>query len=844
MIDLAARRRTVLFAVFFTNLLSLACQVLWVRKLTFLFGSTAGVFATVLASFLLGLALGALLAGRIADRTARPWRLLACLEIGLGIYCAASLPVFDLARRVYLAVFPQSLAPGAAASGKAVVVLVVLLLPTMAIGAVFPLAVRLYRGVHRGGTASPGGDLSLVYALDTLGAATGALLAGFVLVPGLGLIGSTLLLGAVALGVGLFLLRGGETAAAGAIGGTGTTGSPSPTAAPDETAAVPKTGGKNTGKSARSKGGAAKAATIPALVPSSWKLDPRRIPLILGLFFLTGLAALLLETGWNRFFYVLSGTNVYSLSVVLAGFLSGIGLGSLLLKRWIDRIRDPLATVAWLYAAIGLGGVLVFRSAGLFERVYLGSFTTSDSYYGFEIQVYLVVFALVLAATLAMGANFPLVARIATPAAFGGPGGTGGAGRESRGLGAGRAFFANTLGAVLGAFLGEFFLLPRWGFSGLLLVTLGLYTLAAVIFLALADPARRLRPAIATAVLLAGAFALAPPITPFALPFHAVYYHGLRAGSWESFRDQVSAMEMVHRRQGFYGEVAVVKLEDDLILKHNGKSDASTNASDNYAQLLMGELPLLLHPHPRTVLNIGLGGGATLRTITHHPEVTRITQVEIDPLVTAAARTWFATFNDRALEDPRVEVVTNDGRNYIESTDRKWDVIISEPPNIWVSGVSGLFTTEFYRAVHGRLAPGGILCQWFPLHEMERDDFRLALATLTAVFPQAAVWTNGVDAVVVAAEVLPKPDPARISAISAINAAPATAGIARDLADLKLPPGGLGNLLAHPFLSVAAVPGFIGKLPDGKVRNADDRPILEFHTARNLFTANRKRARG
>ena len=471
---------------------------------------------------------------------------------------------------------------------------------------------------------------------------------------------------------------------------------------------------------------------------------------ILGLFFLTGLAALLLETGWNRFFYVLSGTNVYSLSVVLAGFLSGIGLGSLLLKRWIDRIRDPLATVAWLYAAIGLGGVLVFRSAGLFERVYLGSFTTSDSYYGFEIQVYLVVFALVLAATLAMGANFPLVARIATPAAFGGPGGTGGAGRESRGLGAGRVFFANTLGAVLGAFLGEFFLLPRWGFSGLLLVTLGLYTLAAVIFLALADPARRLRPAIATAVLLAGAFALAPPITPFALPFHAVYYHGLRAGSWESFRDQVSAMEMVHRRQGFYGEVAVVKLEDDLILKHNGKSDASTNASDNYAQLLMGELPLLLHPHPRTVLNIGLGGGATLRTITHHPEVTRITQVEIDPLVTAAARTWFATFNDRALEDPRVEVVTNDGRNYIESTDRKWDVIISEPPNIWVSGVSGLFTTEFYRAVHGRLAPGGILCQWFPLHEMERDDFRIMLHTINTVFPNVAFWQVGTDVILLA----------------------------------------------------------------------------------------------
>jgi spermidine synthase len=818
--DLAARRRTVLFAVFFTNLLSLACQVLWVRKLTFLFGSTAGVFATVLASFLLGLALGALAAGRIADRTPRPWRLLAFLEIALGVYCAVSLPVFDLARRIYLAVFPHSLAPGAAASGKAAVVLVALLLPTMAIGAVFPLAVRLYRGVQRGAhreeAASAGGDLSLVYALDTLGAATGALLAGFVLVPGLGLLESTLLLGAGAVGFGLFLLRGGEGPAPSVIPAI-------PASAP---AAVPNLAGK-TGKKKQPRKG--NEPVVPAPLPVR-ELDPRRIPQVLAVFFLTGLAALLLETGWNRFFYVLSGTNVYSLSVVLAGFLSGIGLGSLLLKRWIDRIRDPLGTVAWLYAAIGLGGVLVFRSAGLFERVYLGSFTTSDSYYGFEIQVYLAVFALVLAATLALGANFPLVARIATPAG------------ESRGLGAGRAFFANTLGAVLGAFLGEFLLLPRWGFSGLLLVTLGLYALAAIVFLLLADPARRRRPAIAAAVLLAGAFALAPPIDPLTLPFHAVYYHGLRAGSWDTFAEQVAAMEVVHRQQGFYGEVAVVRLGEDLILKHNGKSDASTNADDNYAQLLLGELPLLLHPQPRTVLNIGLGGGATLRAIVHHPEVTRITQVELDPLVTAAARTWFGPFNDHALADPRVEVVTNDGRNYVESTDRKWDVIISEPPNIWVSGVSGLFTAEFYRAAQGRLAPGGILCQWFPLHEMERDDLRLALSTLTAVFRQAAVWTNGVDAVVVAAEVLPRMDPARLAAISGMSAA--SPGIARDLADLKIPPGGLGNLLGHPFLAVADVPGFIGRLPEGGAQNADDRPLLEFRTARNLFTANRKRVRG
>jgi spermidine synthase len=291
-------------------------------------------------------------------------------------------------------------------------------------------------------------------------------------------------------------------------------------------------------------------------------------------------------------------------------------------------------------------------------------------------------------------------------------------------------------------------------------------------------------------------------------------------------------MEVIHRAQSFYGEVAVVKLEDDLILKHNGKSDASTNAADNYAQLLLGELPLLLHPHPRTVLNIGLGGGATLRAIVHHREVEQVTQVELDPLVTAAARSWFATFNDRALEDPRVEVVTNDGRNYVESAGKRWDVIVSEPPNIWVSGVSGLFTREFYEAARRHLAPGGILCQWFPVHELERDDLRLALATLTTVFREAAVWTNGVDAVVVAADALPRPDAARLAA------AAADPRIARDLKDLSLPPGGLPALLDHPFLAASQVPGFVA---GAKPENVDDRPLLEFRTARNLFTANRRK---
>ena len=794
MVDLDTRRRTVLSAVAFTNLLSLACQVIWVRQLTFLFGSTAGVFASVLASFLLGLALGALAAGRRIDRAARPWRVLALLEIALGVYCLASLPIFGLGRQLYLALAPASLGPLPAGTAKALVVLLCTIVPTMAVGAVFPVAVRLYPG--RPGELGRG--LSVVYAWDTLGAAAGALLAGFVLVPVAGLTASTLLLGVMAVAWGLWILQLRDVPA-----------QPIPPPRPPAAETNPPRAAKKAGRKGKSG-----RAEVP--VPAAVALGPRQERAVLACFFATGAAALLLETGWNRFFYVLNGTSVGSLAVVLAGFLSGIGIGSLLMRRRIDRLRQPLVVVAYLDAAIAVGGVLVFRSATFFERAFLASLGSAGSFYVFELEVYLTLFAIVLAATLAMGANFPLVARLCSPS------------EDRRGAGAGRAFFANTLGAVLGAVAGEFVLLPRWGFGGLLQATVAIYAAAAFVFLGLAGAFRGAgrRHLAAAGGLLALAIVLSPPILPLALPLHAVYYHGLRNRTWETFEDVVLAMQPVHREQGFYGEVAVVRLDDYLLLKHNGKTDASTGPDDNYAQLLLGHLPLFFHPHPQEVLNIGLGGGATLRAVVHHREVGRVTQVELDPLVAAAARTDFREFNGAALEDPRVELAINDGRNFVDRAAGKWDVIISEPPNIWVAGVSGLFTQEFYRSAHAHLRPGGLLCQWLPLYELQRDDLRLALKTITSVFRYASFWTNGVDSLVLAAD-----QPLRLDR-RRLGAAVADPGVRRDLADLKIAPADLPAFLEKPQMDAGEVQTFVGNLSEV---NVDDRPRLEFATARNLF---------
>ncbi|HEY3567049.1 MAG TPA: fused MFS/spermidine synthase [Thermoanaerobaculia bacterium] len=778
------RRLPLIAAVGYANLVSLAAQVVWVRKVTLLFGATAGVFASVLAVMLAGLACGAAWGGRRAAEEARPERWLAGLLAVLGLLCAASLPLLDAARALFLAVAPDGLAPLARAAVRLPVVALVLLPPTLAIGAILPLATQLYSRTSAGAVAA-------LYAADTLGAAGGALLGGFVLVPWLGLNGSTWALGAGALGLAAVLARLG----------------PLPAPAPIKIAAAPPPQARQ-----RKKGRGKAEAPAPA-VPTTRELRVGERRAVLLSFFCTGAAALLLETGWNRFFYLLNGTSIFSLSTVVAGFLTGIGAGSAAVRRRLARGGDITLLIAWLQATVALGGLLVFRAREPFERVYLAIYQATDHYATFQFGVFLLVFALVALATLAMGANFPAVVRLLAPQR----------GEEARTLGG--VYFVNTAGSVVGALAGEFLILPRLGFDGLLAIVVVIYLGSAALFWSLAPRPDRRRAAVPLGILALAALLLTPPLLAFEPPWNALYYSGVRQGSYEAYQTLNAAHEVVFRRQGFYGQVTVTRTATDLYLKHNGKTDASTSATDNFAQYLLGHLPLLLHPHPERVVNIGLGGGITLGAITAHPEPRQVVQVELDPLVVEATRTWFSAANRNALGDPRLRLAIDDGRSFIERGTEKFDVIISEPPNLWVSGVSGLFTREFYQAVKARLRPGGLLCQWLPLYELAPGDFDTALATMGTQFPHMAAWTNGGVAVIVASAA---PLPLGGQRPGALPPA-----VLADLHNAGLEPGQIASFLAQPDLDAAAIARLQAKAP---TLNRDDRPVLELHTARNLYT--------
>ncbi|HEV8631320.1 MAG TPA: fused MFS/spermidine synthase, partial [Thermoanaerobaculia bacterium] len=703
----------------------------------------------------------------------------------LGVLCLLSLPLFALGRALWGALAPESWGPGLAATTKLVIVLAVIFPPTFLIGVTLPLFTELYARISR----RLGASVSLVYGLDTLGGASGALLAGLVLVPHVGLRGSTWLLGtgALALAAGLWRLQEPDVQTVAAA------------AAPSQ---APK------------KRGRAK----PAPRREEVRLSPAMRRLTLGAFALSGCAAMWLETGWNRFFYLLNGTSVASLAFVLAGFLGGIGLGSLLTRRRADSLRNLSSVIAYLQIAIAIAGIFVFRARETFEHAYLSWFQSTAEESAFFLQVFLLIFGLVLLATLAMGANFPLVTRLLAQQEG-----------ETEGAGAalGRAYFANTLGAVAGALTSEYLLLPWLGFAGLIVATVVAYLLTAAVFVAQAPLGGRRRQLATAGVLAAVALVLSPLVLPFEPPKSAVYYHGVRDGTWELYQQANSEMTTVYRRQGYYGQVSVLSIPEvgALFLKHNGKTDATNLPGDNYAQLLMGHLPMMLHPDPRRVLNIGLGGGLTLAAVLRHPEAGEVVQVEIDPLVAAAARLHFRDANHAALEDPRVRMVFDDGRNYVDRARRRFDVIVSEPPNIWVAGVSGLFTREFYAAARRHLAPGGLLSQWLPVHEMSAVDFRTALRTLSLEFPYSAVWTNGYDAIVLAAVA---PLPTDLGRVAARARAP---GVEEDFAGIGVSLPQLPEMVAHPRFRGAETL----RVAPGRELNTDDRPVLEFRSARNLY---------
>jgi spermidine synthase len=760
---------------------ALIYETTWTRLLTLFLGHTVAAASTVLAAFMGGLAVGAAIAGRVSsrlDRTAA-LRAYAAVEILIGVFAVALPFELDLLRPLLAAAYDD----GGTAFGviRLVCSLLVVTVPAVAMGATLPFVVRW----HAASAERAGRDTGLLYAANTVGAAAGAVLSGFVLLPAVGMRMTTFV------GVGLNVL---SAAIAWWLAGRADLPHPDSVAVGQQStpATTPR---KKTKHAARRAMPHEPSVAMPVVAM-----------IALGI---SGCVSLILQVAWTRILALVVGPTTFAFSAMVATFISGIAIGAVIGGALSKRRPSP-----WLLAAsLLLSGVAAVVAAAWAPQIPLlvaDAVAAPDASFATVVRLQSsLIAALMLPMTIAFGASFPLAVALGarTDATV------------SRDVA--RVYTANTAGAILGALAGGFVLVPRLGLQNTVRAA-AMLAIAGFITIALLHTRRRVVPgiaAVAVAVAALAGIAFMPPWDREILSSGAYKY----APYMESANRDVllRAGTLLYYREGAAATVSVRSVTGATSMAIDGKVDAS-NAGDMLTQRLLGHLPLLLHESPRTVGIIGLGSGVTLASALRHP-IERADVLEISPEVVEASR-FFERENRKALADPRTHLIIGDGRSHLALATRQYDVIISEPSNPWMAGVAALFTQEFFEAARSRLAPGGLICQWAHTYDISGDDLRSVVATFSSVFPNASLWLIGEGDVLLIGS--PTPIDARLRGI---QTAWTRRGVGDDLAGVSVrDPDTLLTLLAAEGGRLKVYAG------DAQIQR-DDRMSLEFSAPRGIY---------
>ncbi len=653
---------------------ALIYEIVWLQMLQLIVGSSAVSLAVLLGTFMGGMCLGSLALPRVIPASFHPLKVYAALEIGIAAAALLVLVAMPAVGRLYLSLV------GYGMSGvlvRAMVCMICLLPPTILMGATLPAAARWLE-------ATPGGMawLGFFYGGNTAGAVGGCLVAGFYLLRLYDHTTATLVAVTVNAGVALTAFGIARFTPFGP--------------APDP----------------------ARPATTRPDPPAAGISPTQTVLIAIGL---SGFCALAAEVVWTRNLSLLLGATVYTFSIILAVFLAGLGLGSSLgatLVRDQARPRLLLALCQFLQVgAIAWAAHIMARSLPYWP---LDAYIPTSPTVKFQIDLVRCAWAILPSAIL-WGASFPLalgclVSPGADPARL-----------------VGRAYAANTLGAIIGAVLASLVLIPLVGTQPTQVTLLVVSALSAAIAL---RPVRWPTVTLASAGLVA-TFLLA--LTLPLLPWQLVAY-----GRHVATTDYDASP--IYVGEGMNASVAVSQTHDGSRYFHvSGKTEASSLVKDMRLQRMLGHLPALLHPQPRSVLIVGCGAGVTAGTFVLHPTITRIVICDIEPLIPEIVATYFRRENHDVLRDPRVEIVRDDARHYIATTQEKFDVITSDPIHPWVKGSAVLYSQEYFALCRQRLNPGGLMTQWVPLYESNHAVVQSEIATFFSVFPQGTIWANDDD---------------------------------------------------------------------------------------------------
>jgi spermidine synthase len=769
-LEISRHLRALIYVVFFASgATALVYEITWMRILSLALGSTALASTLILSAFFSGLALGAYWFGRFIDRTGEPLLIYTLLEIGLGGFAILSPLVFNGIDAILYDLHGSSarLGPffGVIQFGA---LWLSLLIPTFMMGGTLPVMSKFL--IRREETS--GGIVGRLYAFNTFGAFVGTLLSAFLLIRVWGISTTIFVAAGLNIGLGLVILAVRHR-------------NPGTIASKD----------KRVSHEEDTKPGS-KALTLSIFG------HPRHLPTVMMIIvFLSGLASLAIEVFLIRILTIVFDSSVQSFGIVLAVFIGGFALGSLIFARVAANSSNPFLWIGGLWLA---SATLLVLFVPLLDRLPMFYYEVISGHGG-EWQTTVlfrgaIAMGLLLPLTVLMGGVFPIAVQIL------------GHNLASIGGSVGHLYSWNTLGCILGSTLAGFFILPFLGtWTGLVLfaLILGIAGLLLLWHKTAAQRKVRVLSAVAFSVAVILAF-VDGPWQPEAL---VVWWGG----------QPLHASDILFYEEGRESNVAVVQREESRSLFVGKKLVASDDHEGQRHLGLLAHIPLLLHPEPKDVMVIGLATGITLNaTLSHHVRLAEC--VDINPLMIEAAQ-YFKKENNDVLNRSEVEVVIADARHYIRTKTGQFDCITTDPIHPADANSNNLYSLEFYRMAADALKENGIMCQWLPTGDLPPLEIKRIIATFSMAFKHVSLWMPNLSEFAL----IGSNDPIviDIQKLKTRLQDPATAsGVAKHL----------GEADAGLFLSLFLLgPDALAELTAGLRPNTDDWPILEYEAPKYLL---------
>ncbi len=651
-------------------------ESIWTHYLKLFLGHAAYAQSLVLAVFMGGMAIGAALAGRRSTRLANPLLGYALVEAIVGGLALVFHELFVATTDWAYVALLPALGDASFALGAKLLLACALILPQSIL--LGATFPLMSAGLVRAQPAAQGESIAMLYFANSLGAAAGVLTSGFVLIAWVGLPGTLRSAGVINLCLAAIVWM---------------------LARPVHHRPL------------AARAGGARAA-----------------PLLLAVAFFTGLASFVYEISWIRMLALVLGASTHSFELMLSTFILGLALGGLAVRRRADRLPRPARALGWIQLTMGL---LALATLPLYHLTFdvmarlMDALTRSETgYLLFNLAGQGLSAFIMLPVTFCAGMTLPLI----TVALL----------RDGAGEAAiGRVYAANTLGAIAGVLFALHIGLPGLGLKGTLLAGALVDVLLGLVLLR----HTALGPRVLAAAAAAGAALFLPLALAFELDANKMTAGVFRHGDLESSRDA----EILFAADGKTATVHLVAYPGAVSLRTNGKSDGSIanpdrpRGTDEITMVLTAALPLALKPNARQAAVIGIGTGLTSHTLLQDLDLERVDTIEIESKMAEAAR-GFLPRNAATFADGRGHIMIDDAKTFFSTHGRRYDIVVSEPSNPWVSGVSSLFTREFYARIRAHLNRGGLLVQWFQLYEIDPSMLATVMVALGEAFPHYAIY--------------------------------------------------------------------------------------------------------